>query len=85
LVGAERMRYLVPASPRDLTDTFRNAAPWLLKFTWAGLGAEYVGYELPDFSAAPAFGSIGLEDAKRWPRLPLSTMTAGDPVSEETV
>ena len=83
LVAAERMTKLIEARPPRLTEIFRNAQAWLLKYTWIGLGAEYVGYEVPDLSAAPAFGSIGLKDANRWPRLPLGTMTAGDPVSEE--
>jgi hypothetical protein len=82
LLAAERIRRRIGTDPADLTIIFRNAPPWLLKYTWLPLGAEYVKYEVPDLSAAPAFGSIGLEDANRWPRLPLGTMTAGDPVSE---
>ena len=72
----------VRGSHNQLCEAFVDR-PWLLKFTWIPWGAEYVKYEVPDLSAAPAFGSIGLEDANRWPRLPLGTMTAGDPVSEE--
>jgi hypothetical protein len=37
-------------------------------------------FDLPDISAEPVWGTEGVKDSKRWPRLPSGTMAAGDPV-----
>jgi hypothetical protein len=64
------------------TEIFRAAPSWLLKFTSMSLDARVLGFELPDLTAAPQWGSAGLQDARRWPLLPLGTIAAGDPVPE---
>jgi hypothetical protein len=71
------------------TEIFKTAPPWLLEFTFTFLDAKVLKFDLPDLSAAPEFGDIGLRDAFRWPLLPLGVMTEGhlapsqEPVSVE--
>jgi hypothetical protein len=52
----------------------------LLQFTRIQLDASILEFDLPDISAELLWGVEGVKDAKRWPRLPLGTMAAGDPV-----
>jgi hypothetical protein len=52
----------------------------LLQFTRIWLDAPVLGFDLPDISAELLWGVEGVKDAERWPRLPLGTMAAGDPV-----
>lgn len=59
------------------TEIFKTAPPWLLEFTFTFLDAKVLKFDLPDLSAAPEFGDIGLRDAFRWPLLPLGVMTEG--------
>jgi hypothetical protein len=68
-----------PESAR-FTEIFRTAPVWLLQFTRIWLDAPVLEFDLPDISAELLWGVEGVEDAKRWPRLPLGTMAAGDPV-----
>ena len=62
------------------TEVFRTAPVWLLKFTIIQLDAPILQFDLPDLSDKLSWGAEGVKDAKRWPRLPLGTMAAGDPV-----
>src|SRR5207253_2407057 len=39
--------------------------------------------DLPHKSWRPKWGSAGYEESRRWPLLPLGTMTDGDPVADE--
>jgi hypothetical protein len=68
-----------PQSAR-FTEIFRTAPVWLLQFTHIDWDAPVLEFELPDMSAELIWGVEGVKDAKRWPRLPLGTMAAGDPV-----
>ena len=68
-----------PQSAR-FTEIFRTAPVWLLQFTRIWLDAPVFEFDLPDISAELLWGVEGVKDAKRWPRLPLGTMAAGDPV-----
>jgi hypothetical protein len=68
-----------PESAR-FTEIFRTAPVWLLQFTRIWLDAPVLGFDLPDISAELLWGVEGVKDAERWPRLPLGTMAAGDPV-----
>jgi hypothetical protein len=68
-----------PQSAR-FTEIFRTAPVWLLQFTHIDGDAPVLEFELPDMSAELIWGVEGVKDAKRWPRLPLGTMAAGDPV-----
>jgi hypothetical protein len=62
------------------TEIFRTAPVWLLQFTRIQLDAPVLEFDLPDISAELLWGVEGIKDAERWPRLPLGTMAAGDPV-----
>jgi hypothetical protein len=68
-----------PQSAR-FTEIFRTAPVWLLQFTWIRLDAPVLEFDLPNISAELLWGVEGVKDSKRWPRLPLGTMAAGDPV-----
>jgi hypothetical protein len=68
-----------PESAR-FTEIFGTAPVWLLQFTRIRLDARVLEFDLPDISAELLWGVEGVKDAKRWPRLPLGTMAAGDPV-----
>jgi hypothetical protein len=68
-----------PESAR-FTEIFRTAPVWLLQFTNIRLDAWLLKFDLPDISAEPVWGTEGVKDSKRWPRLPSGTMAAGDPV-----
>jgi hypothetical protein len=69
----------VPESAR-FTEIFRTAPVWLLQFTRIWLDAPALEFDPPDISAELLWGVEGVKDAERWPRLPLGTMAAGDPV-----
>jgi hypothetical protein len=64
------------------TEIFRTAPVWLLQFTGMALDARLLKFDLPDLSYTLRWGSAGLEDARRWPLLPIGTITAGDPIPE---
>jgi hypothetical protein len=64
------------------TKIFRTAPVWLLQLTGMALDARLLKFDLPDISDTLRWGSAGLEDARRWPLLPLGTITAGDPITE---
>ncbi len=68
-----------PESAR-FTEIFRTAPVWLLEFTKISWDAAVLEFDLPDMSAELVWGAEGVKDAERWPRLPLGTMGAGDPV-----
>jgi hypothetical protein len=62
--------------------TLSKAPIWLLRFTSAKVTAYLIGIACPDLSAAPAWGRVGLKDARNWPLLPQGTLQAGDPIKE---
>jgi len=62
------------------TEIFRTAPVWLLQFTRMRWDASLLEFDLPDYSDEPIMGMEGVNDMKRWPRLPLGMMLAGDPV-----
>jgi hypothetical protein len=64
------------------TEIFRTAPVWLLQFTGMAMDARLLKFEVPDVSKTLRWGSAGFEDARRWPLLPLGTMTAGNPIPE---
>jgi hypothetical protein len=64
------------------TEIFRTAPVWLLQFTGMAMDARLLKFHLPDISESLRWGSAGFEDARRWPLLPLGTMTAGDSIPE---
>ena len=64
------------------TEIFRTAPVWLLQFTGMALDARVLKFGLPEISDTLKWGSAGLEDARRWPLLPVGTITAGDPIPE---
>ena len=84
---AEAARQLEPKSLNDEVESvqfakiFSNAPAWFLQFTTIALDALCLKFELPEHMMTPQkWRSHGFEDARRWPRLPSSTMTAGDPI-----
>jgi hypothetical protein len=64
------------------TKIFKTAPIWLLQFTAVAMDARLLKFDLPDISSTLKWGSAGFEDARRWPLLPLGTMTAGDPIPD---
>ena len=64
------------------TEIFRMAPVWLLQLTGMALDARVLKFGLPDISDTLKWGSAGLEDARRWPLLPVGTITAGDLIPE---
>jgi len=84
LLAAEKL-YVEMITKREeeksfFSKTLKNAPAWLLKFTLVPLDARCLNFDPPDLSAAPAWGIMGLRDARRWPLLPQGIMTAGHPV-----
>jgi len=63
-------------------DIFTTAPVWLLHFTAMALDARLLKFDLPDMSDTLRWGSAGFEDARRWPMLPVGTITAGDPIPD---
>jgi hypothetical protein len=64
------------------TEIFRTAPVWLLQFTAMALDARLLKFDLPDISDTLRWGSAGFKDARRWPLLPVGTITAGDPIPD---
>ena len=64
----------------NFTEIFGTAPIWLLQFTAVAMDARVLKFRLPSLTAHLKWGSEGFEDARRWPRLPLGMMTAGDPI-----
>jgi len=64
------------------TKIFKTAPIWLLQFTAVAMDARWLKFDLPYISKTLKWGSAGFEDARRWPLLPLGTMTAGDPIPD---
>jgi len=73
------------------TEIFRTAPVWLLGFTSTFMDAGLLSFDLPPKSWRPKWGSggeykwgsAGYEESRRWPLLPLGTMTDGNPVADE--
>jgi hypothetical protein len=64
-----------------LTEIFRTAPFWLLQFTGIAMDARLLNFRVPDISRRPfIWGSVGYQDARSWPLLPVGTMMAGDPI-----
>jgi len=68
-------------APARFTEIFATAPMWLLQFTAVAMDARLLKFDLPYISQILEWGSAGFDDARRWPSLPLETMTAGDPIS----
>jgi hypothetical protein len=64
------------------TEIFRTAPVWLMQFTAMALDARLLKFDLSDISDKLRWGSAGFEDARRWPMLPVGTITAGDPIPD---
>jgi hypothetical protein len=64
-------------------EIFRTSPVWLLNFTGTHIDAGFLNFNLPDKSERLKWGSAGYDESRRWPLLPLGTMTDGDPVSDE--
>jgi hypothetical protein len=72
-------------------EIFRTAPGWLFYFTNTLMDALWLKLlyplwlksDLPHKSWRPKWGSAGYEESRRWPLLPLGTMTHGDPISDE--
>jgi hypothetical protein len=65
------------------TEIFRTAPGWLLHFTSTLLDSAYLGFDLPQESWRPKWGTAGYKESRQWPLLPLGTMTDGDPVPDK--
>ncbi len=64
-----------------LAEIFRTAPVWLLQFTGIARDASLLNFHLSEISGSRfIWGSVGFEDARRWPLLPFGTMMAGDPI-----
>jgi hypothetical protein len=66
-----------------VTEIFRTAPVWLLRFTGTIIDTVFLEFDLPNTSERSRWGSIGYEEARWWPLLPLGRMTEGDPVRVE--
>jgi hypothetical protein len=64
------------------TEIFRRTPVWLLQFTGMAMDARLLAFELPTISKKLRWGSSGFEDSRRWPLLPVGTISAGDPISD---
>jgi hypothetical protein len=64
------------------TEIFSRAPVWLLQFTGMAMDASFLKFELPNISEKLRWGSAGFGDSRRWPLLPVGTMTAGDPIPD---
>jgi hypothetical protein len=65
------------------TEIFSAAPVWLLTYTFTRIDAGLLKFDLPDLSAAPQWGEIGLRGAlRRLPMLPVGVMTEGDPIAK---
>ena len=73
IVGQEK-------SSEKFTEIYKSAPVWLLQFTRTTLDAWPLNFQLPRTEVTLKWGSVGFEDAERYPYLPLGVMTAGDPI-----
>ncbi len=46
------------------------------------MDARLLIFQVPDVSKRLKWGSVGYEEARRWPLLPSGMMTAGDPIPD---
>jgi hypothetical protein len=69
-----------PEESNKFSEIFRNAPIWLAMFTSLMFDALYLKFDFPKGFCSIGWGRDGREEAKRWPELPLGTMTAGEPV-----
>jgi hypothetical protein len=56
------------------TEIFRTAPVWLLNFTNVFLDAAFLQFDLPREPCKAKWGTIGYEQLREWPLLPLGTM-----------
>jgi hypothetical protein len=85
VAAAERLLPIVLGGEEEsarFTEIFSTAPVWLLQFTGMAMDARFLKFHLPDISQTLTWGSHGFEDARRWPSLPLGTMTAGDRIQK---
>lgn len=67
-------------SSARFTEIFAAAPVWLIQFTALAHDARFLKFDLPNISMRLSWGGTGYEDARRWPLLPLGTMTSGEPI-----
>jgi hypothetical protein len=85
VAAAQRLFPIINGEGKESTrfsKVFRTAPVWLLQFTGMALDARLLKFDLPDISDTLRWGSAGLEDALRWPLLPVGTIRAGDPIPD---
>jgi hypothetical protein len=75
----QAMNYIQTAKVR-FPEIFKTAPIWFLQFTAMAIDCRALKFQLPDLKETLTWGSAGYEDARRWPLLPLGTMTAGEPI-----
>ena len=85
LIGDYLFIELTRGDDEEFAKIFDQAPLWLLHFTTIALDAFLLKFNLPNLSAPIKWGVDGIKDARRWPQLPIGTMSAGRPVSEQVV
>jgi hypothetical protein len=63
-------------------ELFGKAPAWLLQFTAMALDARLLKFDLAEVSGKFRWGSVGYEEARRWPSLPQGTISAGDAIPD---
>jgi len=66
-----------------LTEIFKTAPGWLLRFTAMQFDAAILDFRLPHKSESIKWGTAGYEESQQWPLLPSGTMADGDPVPDK--
>jgi hypothetical protein len=86
IAAAQRLFPIIKGDGKEsarFTEIFSTAPVWLLQFTGVAMDARLLKFNLPDYiSATLRWGSAGYEDARRWPLLPVGTITAGDRIPD---
>src|SRR5262245_18514616 len=82
IAAAQRLSPIIKGDPATFTELCRTAPVGLLQFTGMAMDARLLKFDLPDVSKRLNWGSAGYQDARRWPLLPIGTMTAGDPIPD---
>lgn len=83
--AAEKLYPIIKGDRKEssrFTEIFRRAPVWLLQFTGMAMDARFLKFELPNISKKLRWGSAGFGDSRRWPLLPVGTISAGDPIPD---
>ena len=83
--AAERLYPIIKGDRKEssrFTEIFRRAPVWLLQFTGMAMDARLLKFKLPNISKKLRWGSAGFGDSRRWPLLPVGTISAGDPIPD---